>query len=136
MKAMPKISKYMTTIPLTVNSKLSVKEAYKLMTTESVRHLPVLDGGTLVGIISDRDVKFASSFNNSGDMLVEEIMSTDAYATSPDTELDNVVEHMAESKLGCAVIQQENGKVVGVFTATDSLRVLAHVLREHYKDLN
>lgn len=106
------------------------------MTTESVRHLPVLDGGTLVGIISDRDVKFASSFNNSGDMLVEEIMSTDAYATSPDTELDNVVEHMAESKLGCAVIQQENGKVVGVFTATDSLRVLAHVLREHYKDLN
>ena len=135
MKAMPKISKHMTTLPHTVNPKLSIKEAYNLMTTEDIRHLPVLESGRLVGVISDRDVKFASSFGNPSTLLVEDVMSQDVYSVHPDTELDNVVDTMSLSKFGCAVIQQENKKVVGIFTATDSLRVLAAVLRSHYKDL-
>ncbi len=40
---------------------------------------------------------------------------------------------MAEHKHGSAIVQQENGKVVGIFTAIDGLRVLADVLKEHYK---
>lgn len=135
MKAMPKISKYMTTLPQTVNPKVSITEAYNLMTTENIRHLPVLESGRLVGLISDRDVKFATSFGDSATLLVEDVMSQDVYSVHPDTELDNVVDTMSLSKFGCAVIQQENQKVVGIFTATDSLRVLATVLRSHYKDL-
>jgi acetoin utilization protein AcuB len=135
MKAMPKVSKYMTTLPHTTNSKLPLQEAYNLMISESIRHLPVLNGGTLVGMLSDRDVKFAASFGDLSKMLVEDVMTPDVYSVHPDTELDNVVESMAQSKFGCAVIQQENNKVVGVFTASDSLRVLATVLRSHYRDL-
>ena len=52
-----KVSKYMTTKLITTTAKTSVKDAFLLMRTHRVRHLPVVDGDKLVGIISDRDLR-------------------------------------------------------------------------------
>jgi CBS domain-containing protein len=40
---------------------------------------------------------------------------------------------MAEHRYGCAVVKQDNGKVVGIFTATDGLRVLGQILETRFK---
>lgn len=132
MKAAPKIQKYMTPMPHTIGHDIEMKKALELMREHGFRHLPVQNGGRLVGIITDRDIKFASSFQGSSELLVEDVMTQDPYSADPETPLEDVVSEMAEHKYGCAVIRQGNGKVVGIFTEIDALRVLGTMLKEHY----
>ena len=128
MKSMPKIQKYMTTLPHTIGRDISVKTALDMMHEHRIRHLPVLEGGKLVGILTDRDLKLATSFGDVDQLTVEEVMTSDPFTVTPEAPLDEVVYEMAEHKYGSAIIQQQNGKVVGIFTAVDGLRVLGEVL--------
>lgn len=133
MKQMPKIQKHMTPMPHTIGKDIPLKAALNMMREHRIRHLPVQDAGKLVGVLTDRDVKLASSFEQAETLSVEEVMSPDPYTVDPEISLDNVVLEMAEHKYGCAIIQQGNGKVVGIFTAVDGLRVLGEILRGNYK---
>ncbi len=135
MKHIPKIEKVMTPMPHTINSTLPIQTAQQMMREHRVRHLPVQRAGHLVGILTDRDVKLATSFTHSGEIVVDDVMTPDPYKVRPQAALDEVVFEMAEHKFGCAVVEQENGKVVGIFTATDGLRVLGEILRANYKPL-
>ena len=134
MKQIPKIEKYMTAMPHTIGRSISMEKALELMRTHQIRHLPVQEGGKLVGVLTDRDIKFASSFATDGSLKVEDIMTPEPYTVKPQTPLDSVVLEMAEHKYGCAIIVQENGKVVGIFTAVDGLRVLSEVLVQNYRE--
>ena len=133
MKQMPRIEKYMTPMPHTIGSYIPIKAALNMMRENRIRHLPVENAGKLVGVLSDRDIKLASSFNHSEEFKVDDVMTPEPYTVNPKTPLDQVVFEMAEHKYGCAVIRQENGKVVGIFTATDALRVLGETLEKNYK---
>lgn len=132
MKATPKIQKYMTGMPHTIGKKIPIKKALEMMREHNIRHLPVQEGGHLIGVITDRDIKFASSFQGAADLKVEEVMTQEPYSVRPEANLEEVVLNMAEHKYGCAIITQENGKVVGIFTENDGLRVLGHLLQETY----
>ncbi len=133
MKTIPKVQKYMTAIPETINKDISIKIAYEKMKEGNFRHLPVQSAGNLVGILTDRDIKLAMTFETTQDLTVEDVMTQDPYTVSPDDELDKIVLEMAEHKYGSAVVQQSNGKVVGIFTATDGLRVLGEILNQRFK---
>jgi acetoin utilization protein AcuB len=133
MKQMPMIEKYMTYMPHTINSEVAVKIAVQLMRVNRIRHLPVQKAGKLVGVITDRDIKLASSFQGPGELSVDDVMTPEPYVVTPQTSLDRVVGEMAEHKYGCAVVMQENNKVVGIFTATDGLRVLGEILQTNFK---
>ena len=133
MKNMPTVSKYMTPMPHTIGGETSIKKAKELMREFRIRHLPVLMGGVVVGILSDRDIKLVSAFAGSAEVSVEDVMTPDPYVVHPDSALDQVALNMAEHKYGCALVQQQNGKLVGILTDNDALRVLGETLREHYK---
>jgi acetoin utilization protein AcuB len=134
MKQMPKILKYMTTMPHTIGRDIPLKTAQSMMREHQIRHLPVEYAGKLVGVLTERDVKMASSFQGAAELKVEEVMTAEPYTVNPDTALDHVVAEMAEHRYGCAIVQQENGKVVGIFTAVDGLRVLSDTLHQFYKN--
>jgi acetoin utilization protein AcuB len=105
------------------------------MKKNQIRHLPVENGGELIGVLTDRDVKLAISFKGKEELTVNDVMTLHPYSVVPQAPLDQVVFEMAEHKYGCAVIRQENGKVVGIFTATDGVRVLGEILQTHYKPI-
>ena len=113
----------------TIGASLSLADAARVMKKHKIRHLPVLEGGALVGLISDTDVQVISSMSEIDPtcILVEEAMSQAPWTVEPSTPLVEVAAHMAEAKLGSAVVM-ENDKVVGVFTTTDGMRVLADLL--------
>lgn len=113
----------------TIGASVSLSEAAKMMSKYEIRHLPVLEGGTLVGLLSDRDVQVVTSMSELDPtcILVEEAMSQGPWAVGPETPLSEVAKHMAESKVGSAVVV-EHDRVVGVFTTTDGMRVLAELL--------
>ncbi len=133
MKQMPQIHKYMTAMPHTITGEVPIRKALELMNAHRIRHFPVLENGKLVGILTDRDVSLASSFRGSDEMTVADVMITPPYAVLPEASLDQVVLEMAERKYGCAVVEQANGKTVGIFTANDGLRVLGEQLGSLYK---
>lgn len=129
MKKIPKIRNHMTMLPQTIGSDIPLKKALEMMRENRIRHLPVQQAGRLVGVITDRDVKLAASFREPGQLKVDDVMTPDPYVVAPDAALDEVVLHMAAHKYGCAIVQQSNGNVVGIFTDTDALRVLGETLR-------
>ncbi len=133
MKQMPTVQKVMTPMPHTVGRDIPLNTALGLMREHRIRHLPVQDAGELVGMLTDRDLRLASSFAEGEQLTVDDVMTPDPYAVAPETPLDHVVREMAEKKLGSAVVQQGNGKVVGIFTAVDALNVLADTLATFYK---
>jgi acetoin utilization protein AcuB len=130
MKTSPKIQKYMTPMPHTIGKDIPLKKAFEMMRENRIRHLPVQDGGHLVGVITDRDIKFASSFAGAAELNVEDAMTPDPYKVSPDALIEDVASAMAEYKYGCAIVEQGNGKVVGIFTEIDALRALAELLKQ------
>lgn len=113
----------------TIGASLTLADAAKLMKKHQIRHLPVLDNGALVGLVSDRDVQMISGMSELDPtcILVEDAMSQAPWTVEPTTPLLDVATHMAESKVGSAVVM-EHDKVVGVFTTTDGMRVLAELL--------
>ncbi|MEJ7734315.1 MAG: CBS domain-containing protein [Polyangiaceae bacterium] len=128
-KPIPSIQKYMTTSPHSIGVDQPLARAHALMREHTIRHLPVLTGGKLVGMLTDRDLHLIESLKNvdPDKVLVEEAMSTTVYAVSPEAPLDEVVSMMAERKYGSAVVMQ-NDKVVGIFTTVDCCQALAELL--------
>lgn len=133
-KANPTIQKYMTAMPLTVRPDLPLSAADKLMHDHGIRHLPVLDGGQLVGLVSQRDVRLIETLKDVDPKVVtvEEAMSQDIYEIKPDTSLEEVATNMAEHKYGSAVVV-DHGKVVGIFTTVDAMKALVDVLHGRHK---
>lgn len=119
----------MTPQPVTIGRKESLTTAHRLMRTHGVRHLPVLEHGDLVGILSQRDLLFLETIRgvDADTDIVEDAMTTDTYSVAPDTPIATVAKQMARKRYGCAVVM-ERGRVAGIFTATDALRIVAAVV--------
>lgn len=134
MKAIPAVQKYMTYVPKSIGYDQTIAQARDVMKSLRARHLPVLNGGKLVGILSDRDINLVLQFNDvdPNTLKVDEAYTPDPYFTAPTTPLNEVVAHMAEKKFGCAIIV-DNGKVVGIFTETDAYKALAELLETRLK---
>jgi acetoin utilization protein AcuB len=134
MKSIPAVQKYMTTSPHTIGSDQPVDKAMELMKKYKIRHLPVLDAGKLVGVVTDRDLKFYLSFagTDPASDKVAELVDPEVFQVTPASSIDEVAAEMAERKLGSAIVM-DNKKVVGIFTTVDALRALSEVFSTRLK---
>jgi acetoin utilization protein AcuB len=107
----------------------SLAKAHEMMRNHQIRHLPVLHGGKLVGIVSQRDLHLMETFGaiDQERVTVEEAMTSEVYVVEPTTHLAEVARTMAEHRFGSCVVMLA-GKVVGVFTMVDAARALSEVL--------
>ena len=128
-KAIPTIMKYMSTSPHSIGGDQTVAVADEMMKKHHIRHLPILKGGKLEGVISDRDVRMYASLRGANPTQdhVDQIVDRDVYVVSPEAKLDEVCATMADKKFGSAVVM-DNHKVVGIFTVVDALRALSELL--------
>lgn len=129
--SIPTVASYMTLNPYTVGADQTLAHASSIMNEFSIRHLPVLRGGQIVGMITQRDLALIEQFArvDPRDTNVEEAMSTSVYKVAPETRLDEVVSEMASKKYGSAIVAQ-NHKVVGILTTVDVCSALATVLQD------
>jgi len=128
-KPIPPVQKYMTTTPHSIGGDQTLATAQRLMREHHVRHLPVLSGGKLRGLLTDRDLKFMETFPSvdAAKVTAEDAMLEAPYTVSPDAPLDEVASTMANEKYGSALVVQ-NGHVVGIFTTVDACRALSELL--------
>lgn len=129
---MPQVREFMTRAPKTVSASTPLETVQCLMEELGIRHFPVEKDGKLLGIVSERNVKAALLTSTGKDFSAEDVMLPQPYVVPPYTDLDLVVAAMAEEKYGSAIIQEDSGEVVGIFTTVDVCRALYQVLETHY----
>lgn len=129
----PSIDKFMTTFPYAIEADAGVLQARKLMLQHRIRHLPVVRGEDLVGLVSDRDIKLmlGPEFDspNPHDISVADVMIDEPYVADAETPLAEVVRHMADAHIG-AVLITNSGGLAGIFTASDACRHFANRLEQ------
>ena len=126
-----RIRDLMTNTPTTIGGDQTLAAARKRMREAKIRHLPVLHGGELIGLLSSRDIDLVESLAGLDieEVVVAEAMSRDPYTVGPEASLREVAQTMAERKLGTAIVT-DNDHVVGIFTTVDALDALSSLLEE------
>jgi acetoin utilization protein AcuB len=132
------VSEWMTATPQTVSSKTPVMEAMQLLRKGGYRRLPVVDGGKLVGIVTDRDLKEATPSKATtlsvyelnyllSKLTVHDVMVTSVITVTPEEPVENAALLMEEHKIsGLPVVS--GGALQGIFTITDMLRAIVAML--------
>jgi acetoin utilization protein AcuB len=127
----------MTRELVTVVSETTAAEALALCRMNRIRHLPVLEGRRLVGVISDRDLRAATPAL--GDLAraealdrirVADEMARDVSTASPEDPIEDAAMAMYERKIGCLpVVDGED--LVGILTTSDVMRALVRLVGAH-----
>jgi acetoin utilization protein AcuB len=112
----------MTREVIVVPPELPLASANRLMERRRIRHLPVVQGGALLGILSDRDVlRHADAIDR---MTCAEAMTPAPITCAPATSVSRVAETMIEHKIDALPVVSEVGRLVGLVTSTDLLALL------------
>ena len=127
-----------TVVTIPANERLSTVE--DIMTLGHVRHMPVVQGGKLLGVVSERDLLRASlsSLSGHGDeerraflhvVEIAQVMSSPAIVIGPEATVEQAALIMAEKKIGCLPVVEDE-RMIGMLTETDVLRMVAGVAPE------
>jgi acetoin utilization protein AcuB len=125
----------MTPNPVTVGPQASLAEVWDLMREVEIRHIPVVEGGALVGMLSDRHlarldvvrllkVEGAEALQRELATPVVDLMNADVVTIDPEAELRDVVGIFLETKTGALPVVAGEGEVVGIVSYIDVLRAL------------
>ena len=135
-----RISEWMTTAPIAVAPSMPVSKARELMQTKRLRHLLVMEGEQLAGIVTDRDIRLALPSPATSlsiwevnyllaRLAVREVMTRSVVTIGPDQPVADAVHLMLKHKIGALPVVK-NEQVVGIITGTDLHRAFARMLRE------
>jgi len=134
MKRNPQVIAFMTPFPHSIDVDAPLEDAHRLMRGRRFRHLPVISGGEIVGVLTDRDIKLVLG-PDFGSPDERELRVRDAYVERPcvvpaSTPVAKVARVMAQNRIGSAIVTK-HGKLVGIFTVTDACRALAEIIGDH-----
>lgn len=136
MKHFTLVREVMTHEILAVMPKTTADVAYEMMAEAGCRHLPVLDGDKLEGILSDRDILLFSGWREGKifvpKVAVDTVMSRFPLTCRPDTKLADVAWIMAEQKLDAMPVTDFRGRVIGIVTSTDLVKTFMNEGEENH----
>jgi acetoin utilization protein AcuB len=128
------IKEIMNSSLTTISPDTVLSDAYKVMQTKNIRHLPVLENEKLVGIVTDRDLRLSTSKLAKQPFMPEEavknIMSHPVQVIHPSDPIESAARLMREMKIGCLPVVEEM-RVVGIVTITDMLDALLQLTGVH-----
>jgi acetoin utilization protein AcuB len=131
---MPTIKVAMTPFPFFIDIDASVAEARSVMREHEIHHLPVTEDGTLIGVLSERELSLLEATRRieaDAPGSVRDACVRDVFVVDVDTPLDEVLSAMAERHLGSALVVK-NRKLAGILTSSDACRLFAEALRERF----
>ena len=110
-----------------IPSQTTLRDAYRTMQEHNIRHLPIVDGTALTGVVTDRDLRLATSSlvptPLPPDSPVARVMSTSPVTAAAWDPIEEAARIMRERKIGCLPIL-EDGRVIGIITGLDLLDAL------------
>jgi len=135
------VREIMSTNLTTLDQEARLLDAALLMRSSGFRHLPIVHGGRLVGLVSDRDIQRATpsllgkvsqeEYNRIFETTpITRIMRRDVLTVAPTTPIRDAVRLLYENKLGCLPVVEGENHLVGIVTVTDLLGVLDRLCSE------
>jgi acetoin utilization protein AcuB len=137
------VKEHMRSPVFTVASEAGLDRALSIMRMQRIRHLPAVEDGQMVGIISDRDLRLSMVEMEQGPAgapkgyflpaltKVKTVMIKNVLTAYPDMPLANVAIIMSERKIGALpVLEPGSKKLVGIITESDLLRLLVKFLKQ------
>lgn len=134
------VGQWMTPHPQQVSPETSVRTAFLKMRSEGYRHLPVVDGDQLVGMVTDRDLRrpdltdepegWHDFYNLDDDYEVRHVMTTRVESMTPSDGLEKALNLLIERRFGAAPVIDKRGSMIGILTTFDLLRAFQSVLGE------
>jgi acetoin utilization protein AcuB len=127
------VSQIMTTSVYTVTPDDTLLDIWKLFRTKRFRHVPVVHGSRVVGMVSDRDVLPSLTQDEAGKsspetQVVRTVMSAPVLTVRPDAQIRGAARVMLEAHVGALPVVSAENELVGLVTRTDILRaVVQHV---------
>lgn len=125
------VADVMTPHPYVIDEDAPLRQARGVMVAHDIHHLPVVRGGRLVGVLTDRDLKRALDpdlgLPPEDELFVRDVCVFDAYAVPGSTPLADVLTEMADRRIGSALVI-DDGRLAGILTASDACRILAGLL--------
>ena len=122
---MRRVAEFMTRTVSTLRESDTVETARRVMEAGQIRHLPIVDGdGRLAGIVSDRDLARAEGAGQP----VRELMTVEVETVAPDTHLTEAALLLIRDRIGSLPVCDRDGKVVGIVTESDFVRLSYQLL--------
>lgn len=126
------VEEFTTPDPITADENMLVDELVALLESNSIRHLPVINAEEkVVGIISERDLRLVKGLDlvSHQHIRANDIMTPDPVTVIASTPIDEVAFIMSEKKIGSMLVNDDSGKLLGIFTASDALNALIEIIR-------
>lgn len=127
-----KIKSWITKEVVTIPPEASVKQAFGLMKSLGIRHLPVVRNGSLKGIVTDRDLrrpKISDVFKEwdqlyriNDEIQVEDVMVTPVQTVEEDADIKEAAKQMVKHRIGALPVVDSAGRMTGIITESDVLR--------------
>jgi len=128
----------MNTKLVTVTPRTTLPEAVRVMSERGIRHLPVVDGAVLAGIVSDRDVKRAMASSATSlsahelhylldRVTIDDIMTRSVATTAPWLPVEEAARLMVKEKISALPVT-DGGRLVGILTETDVLDLFVRAM--------
>ncbi len=112
---------------VTISPNTKLNDAYSLMQGKKIRHLPVLENNKLVGVVTDRDLRLATSQLSKlpfdPETIVAKVMTSPVNTAHPLDPIEIATQVMRELKIGCMPVV-ENSTLIGMVTTSDLLDAL------------
>jgi acetoin utilization protein AcuB len=116
---------------------MSAGQAWGLCRERNIRHLPVVEGGRLVGIISDRDLRDLSPPRNTPDqentlgwVRIRDVMSPEVVTAHPLDTIEHAASVIYENRFNCLPVVADD-EIVGIITSSDLVRTLVELTGAH-----
>ena len=101
--------------PVTLPPDATIGEAREIMTRQNISGLPIVDGERVVGILTNRDLRF----HRKDETVIREVMTTELVSAPPDTELDQAKDILHGNKIEKLLLVREDGSLAGLITMRD-----------------
>ena len=131
-----KVSDLMSQEVLSISRTTTLQDAIRIMVQKGIRHLPVVEDGIAVAVLSDRDVrmKVTDLFDPEERRRYLETTPVTQHAShpvttaTPDMLVAEAAKIFVESRIGCLPVVDGDGKMIGIVTQTDLLKWLAQAV--------
>ncbi len=133
------VQNWMTRNPTTIQADTPFLEARLTLKEKRIRHLPVLDRGRLIGVVTERDLKEAAPSGATTldvyemnylltKMKIRDLIKQDPVTIKPENSVEKAALLMRDHKIGCLPVVDDAGTLVGLITETDLLGVMVEIL--------
>lgn len=128
---MTTVDELMTRDLVTLPEDADVLRIDDLLKLHHIRHLPIVRGDRLVGLVTHRDLLRAQArVRSSPGIRASEVMTREVQTIPPDTSVRYAIYKLLDDKVGCLPVVDAAGRLVGIFTESDAVRFAGRLLGE------